>query len=856
MVMGETMLFLNKLSVKQRLWINLLIVITFLVIIVSESRTALQLINQSSSELKNIQSTQSSKISEFQTLFSNTILSMNNYALTLEKEHGDEFNNQIEVLKALNLSLNSTQQIKASTLELEKKNSDLEPVSEINNTPQEELEPQLDVEVSEMAETLRKIKKSANSLVFLKRQIQDTIVYGIEPSANNIQTLIESLKAIDEIDSTALSLLSEIEQRLKVSQMSMSKMTSTSDLKNKLFFDNKGLGDGAESTFESLAEIFESDFINRGTFEELTNARDGYQESFNDLADYLKTTQQNNHTISELSYSATKLVQNRLSETETKTANLINNLDQLSATVINQVVYESLAILMALIIVNMLLVTSIIRPLYNMREQIINIAQNGSYKGWKSPSGKNELNDIGESVQILLNSISSVTNEINQVSESLVKGDLSANLKGEYKGDLAILKDNFNDSMHQVKETLKEIDNASLALAQGELKTNIELNNFNGDYHHVMQNLQKAIDIQKSSISSIINVMKNMSMGDFSHRIEAELPGEYQHLKEYLNNSSDKLEMVIDTANTILDNYRQGNFSFQTQTQFDGRLHELKENMDSVANHMSQMLFSVKQATHDALTGVEEISSGNQDLNQRVQTQAAALQSTAQNMETMTSTIAESLQQAKDVTALSESVKYEIQQGSEVVNHMDQAMNEISKASQEIANITEVIDSIAFQTNLLALNAAVEAARAGEAGRGFAVVASEVRNLAGRSAEAAKQIKQVSESSLTKVEAGLELSKQTTATFSHNQKAVEEVSERISEMHLNLEQQVSGIQEISLAFNAIDNTTQQNAALVEEISSTSVNIIRQMQALEGSVDTFKVLPVSPIALTKTTLRVA
>ena len=134
-------------------------------------------------------------------------------------------------------------------------------------------------------------------------------------------------------------------------------------------------------------------------------------------------------------------------------------------------------------------------------------------------------------------------------------------------------------------------------------------------------------------------------------------------------------------------------------------------------------------------------------------------------MDAMTNTVANSLQQAKDVTALSESVKREIQQGNEVVTHMDQAMNEISQASQEIANITEVIDSIAFQTNLLALNAAVEAARAGEAGRGFAVVASEVRNLAGRSADAAKQIKQVSESSLHKIETGLQLSKQTTANF-------------------------------------------------------------------------------------------
>lgn len=805
-------------------------------LIVNTSRNALLSINEHSSDLKHIQATQSAKISEFQSLFSNTLLSMNNYAITLDNKHGDEFNSQIESLKKLNLSLRFAEQA------LNPKQGITTQV--IGNNSEKIIRD----DVSEIAEILRKIKKSANSLVFLKRQIQETIVYGIEPTANTMQKTIQTIKEIQGIDAETLALASEIEQRLQLSQISMSKMTSANDLTYKTIFDEKGLGDSAEETFEALASFFDGNLDNQSIFEELTEARDGYRESFNDLADYLKTTTQNNVTISELSYNANKLVQNRLHQTQNKTVNLIDELDQLSASVIDEVVYKSLIALTIMVLINLFLVTSITRPLNNMRQQIINIAENGSYREWQSPLGNNEFNDIGGSVHTLLDSVVSVTSEINQVSKALVQGDLSATVTGQYQGELAVLKDNFNNTMLQVKETLNEIDGASQALAQGKLETSIELNKFSGDYYQVMNNLQTAIDIQKSSISSIVNVMQNMSLGDFSHRIEADLPGEYNRLKEYLNNSSDKLESVIETANTILDNYQQGNFSFHTHIQFDGRLNELKENMDLVANNMSQMLFLVKQATHEALGGVHEISSGNQDLNERVQTQAAALQSAIQKMEIMTSTVTESLLQAKDVTALSEAVKKEIQQGNKVVTHMDQAMNEISEASKEIANITKVIDGIAFQTNLLALNAAVEAARAGEAGRGFAVVAGEVRNLAGRSADAAKQIREVSESSLSKIETGLELSQQTTATFSHNQKAVEEVSERIANMHRNLEQQVIGIQDISRDFNAVDDTTQQNAALVEEISSTSLNIISQMQTLENSVDNFKVLPISPVAL--------
>ncbi|MEA1988410.1 MAG: methyl-accepting chemotaxis protein [Pseudomonadota bacterium] len=859
---------LNKISIKQRLWLNLLIVVFFLIIIVLSSRDALLVVNHDTAELERLQTSEASKISEFQTQFSNTLLSMNNYTLTLQKQHGEEFNTQIEALKALNLSQINQPEINP-TVELEKKDS-LESSKLVtasvainnqastnisNSTENAETQningTEIDStkkDVLEMADILMNIKKSTNSLVFLKRQIQETILYGIEPSAKTLEETTLSLLEIETLDEETISLINELKIRLKNSQDSMVKMVSSNDISHKESFDKKGLGDEAEGIFESLSEVFGMDFENKDTYEAFAEARDGYQESFNDLKDYITTTEQNNLTISNLSKSATSILQKRVDDIHKKTGLLINQLNELSTNVRQEVTYTSIAALTILVLITLLVVSSITRPLASMRQQVLNIAQNGQFKEWKSPAGKNELVDIGESIQKLFDSVSSVTNEINQVSQSLVQGNLSATVNGQYQGELANLKDNFNNTVLQVKDTLSEIDQASKALAIGELNTQIDLNKFNGDYHQVMKNLQGAIDIQNTSISSIIHVMKNMSHGEFSHRIEVELPGEYSQLKTFLNSSLNTLESTIETANTILDSYQQGNFSYKTNTQFDGRLNELKDNMDLVAKNMSQMLYSVKQASHDALNGVNEISSGNQDLNERVQVQASALQNTTKNMEAMTITVAESLQQAKDVNTLSDSVKTKIQQGSNIVTEMDNAMHEISTASQEISNITEVIDSIAFQTNLLALNAAVEAARAGEAGRGFAVVASEVRNLAGRSADAAKQIKTVSETSLNKVKVGLELSQQTTQTFSHNQKSVEEVSEMITVMHQNLEKQVTGIEEISRAFNAVDDTTQQNASLVEEIASTSVNIIGQMQALENSVNSFKILPTTSISL--------
>lgn len=846
---------LNKLTVKQRLWFNLLLVTMILVFIAMTSRNALQEVNNSGQQLKTIQETQSAHISEFQTQFSNTLLTMNQYALTLDKKHGDNFNAQIERLKQLNLSLDSHttnvhsiiatdhEQVIASpsntnTATIAEDNSSIK-ASELPLTQPLEL----DQDTANMADILMNIKKSANSLVFLKKQIQETIVYGIDPSATALLESIDSIKQIENFDNDALNLVFDIENRLKLSQSNMARMTSSQDISYKTVFDDQGLGDSAESLFENLADAFEGDFTNQETFQKLVTAREGYQESFNDIADYIKTTKQNNVTISELSVAATQIVQQRVEQTSAQTSQLVEELNTLSSEIMLEVSIETIIALVVLALINILIVSSITAPLSDMRKGIMEIAQNGKFSQWKQVPGNNELSDIGDSIRSLLQSVQSVVSEINQVSQSLVEGNLKAKVKGHYQGDLQDLSQNFNNTMLQIRETLKAIDKTSVALADGNLNSSIELDKFKGDYHKVMSHLQSAIDVQKTSVGSIIHVMESMNQGDFSQRIDADLPGEYLRLKTNLNDSLNQLELAINTSNEILSNYQKGNFAHQSNIQFSGRLNDLKTNMDALASNISLMMSKVKLASHDGFNGVSEISTGNQDLSQRVQIQASSVQNTTASMEVMTSTVSESLQQAEGVNALSNSVRQQIQQGSEVVNQMDNAMNEISQASEEIANITEIIDGIAFQTNLLALNAAVEAARAGEAGRGFAVVAGEVRNLAGRSAEAAKQIREVSESSLVKVKTGLDLSKKTTETFRHNRSAVEEVSSKVSEMHNNLQQQVQGIQEINHAFNQIDSTTQQNASLVEEIASTSITIIAQMKDLEQSVGRFKLLPV-------------
>ncbi len=804
---------LEKLSIQKRLWLNLLVSIIFILAVAYSARLALLEVRGSADSLAQIQQTQSAKISEFQTHFSNTLQKMNDYILTLDNKTGQVFNQKMDNLKALNQDL--------KTAVTETKDSHFS---------------------DEMETLLTNVKKSANSSVFLKNQIQETLIYGIEPSTQTMETSLKSLLLIEGLDPEIQTLLKNVLQRLNSSQFALLKMISVNDPSYKAVFDTEGLGDSADEGFETLSEHFASDYENQDIYSELTSGWEGYVESFSDLKDSIQTTKQNNNTITELANHANTLLQTAASSTELQTLDLIDNLSQLSDSKTYEMTVYSMIALLVLLLLNALLIKSITSPLSRMKNQVNEIAHNGTYKTWTIPAGNNELTEMGHSIQSLLQSVVAATNEITEVSQALAKGQLSTKMNGHYQGELATLKQEFNSSVENIANTFHAIDAVSLDLAQGNLQSQINLEQFQGDYQAVMQNLQKAIHVQSDSINSVIKVMQAMSQGHFNQRIIVDLPGEYTQLKQYLNNSLDSLEFAIDTNIEILENYKDGNFAFTTEAKFNGKLHDLKSNLDGMASSVSHMLQMVQNATIDTVRGVEEIGSGNIDLNQRVQNQAASLQHTAQNMEVMAQSVSQSLTQATEMNHVSYNVKQTIQEGRQVVDEMNQAIQALATASSEISDMTGLIDGIAFQTNLLALNAAVEAARAGEAGRGFAVVAGEVRSLAQKSAEAAKDIRIVSDSSMEKVRTGLRLSQQTTQAFVKNSEAIEQVSGMIDSMQISLEKQTQGIQKVSLALNEIDDSTQQNAALVEEISTTSGSIIEQVRYLESSTKTFKTLP--------------
>ncbi|WP_343551953.1 methyl-accepting chemotaxis protein [Pantoea sp.] len=277
----------------------------------------------------------------------------------------------------------------------------------------------------------------------------------------------------------------------------------------------------------------------------------------------------------------------------------------------------------------------------------------------------------------------------------------------------------------------------------------------------------------------------------------------------------------------------------------------------AMQDSLREAVSAIRSGTENIYRGAAEISSGNNDLSSRTEEQAAALEQTAASMEQLTATVKFNADNARQASTLAETATGTAQQGGRLVGEVVTTMQGISGSSKKIAEITSVINSIAFQTNILALNAAVEAARAGEQGRGFAVVASEVRNLAQRSAGAAKEIAGLIEDSVQRVEKGSELVSSAGSTMHDILKSVQDVNEIMKHIAAASEEQSKGISQVGTAVTEMDSVTQQNASLVEEVSAAASALERQTQELQASVAKFRLsdsAPVSKVAAPTAVLR--
>lgn len=361
-----------------------------------------------------------------------------------------------------------------------------------------------------------------------------------------------------------------------------------------------------------------------------------------------------------------------------------------------------------------------------------------------------------------------------------------------------------------------------------------------GEYHgRITQwnDITNELLVEKE-IGDIVAAAKS---GDLTQRINLQgKEGFLQQLGGGINDLIDGIDNVFSDIAAAMRKVAQGDLTKPIQRDYVGTFGEVKNSVNETIANLDKIVVDLRKSADVITTASSEISSGNTNLSSRTEQQASSLEETASSMEELTSTVRNNADNAQQANQLASSAKQTAEHGGEVVSRAVEAMEAINDSSNKIAEIIGVIDEIAFQTNLLALNASVEAARAGEQGRGFAVVATEVRNLAGRSATAAKEIKKLIQDSAGKVKTGAQLVNESGETLNEIVTSVKKVGDIISEIAAASQEQSAGIDQVNQAVTSMDEVTQQNAALAEETSAAAASMSDKAREMDQMMNFFSV----------------
>ena len=351
--------------------------------------------------------------------------------------------------------------------------------------------------------------------------------------------------------------------------------------------------------------------------------------------------------------------------------------------------------------------------------------------------------------------------------------------------------------------------------------------------------LDRSVEIKIEN--EIENLVSEIRQGNLGQRIHlADKSGFMKSLSISINDLTDVIENVFNDVNRIIAKMAEGDLTNGIHADYEGIYAECRDNINHAISKISQFIMQVHKTAKFVNSSSQEIVSGNNNLSHRVEQQAANLEQTAASMKELTTSVQNNAHNTENAMNVVKSAIEVAEEGGSIVNNAISAMRVINESSNRISDIISVIDEIAFQTNLLALNASVEAARAGDQGLGFSVVATEVRNLTQRSANAAKQISELIDSSVKEVRSGAEFVNQTGNALTEIVNNVLRVSDIVDDITASSNEQSQGINQINSAISQIDDITQQNATLAQQAAASSVAMSEQTSKLIELLDFFKI----------------
>ncbi|WP_428960364.1 methyl-accepting chemotaxis protein [Xanthomonas oryzae] len=454
-------------------------------------------------------------------------------------------------------------------------------------------------------------------------------------------------------------------------------------------------------------------------------------------------------------------------------------------------------------------------------------------------SGTDETGRLLASMSKMQQQLQKVLHGQQEMKRRHDQGELNFRLdEAAFPGDFATIVRGNNDLAASHVAVMMRLSQIMGQYAIGDLHEDMEA--LPGDKAVLSDTMAKV----KDNLSSVNREIKHLSQcaanGDFSARGDAErFQYDFRVMVESLNTLMATADGNLQSLSGLLQSIAAGDLTARMSGDFHGVFAQMRDDANATATQLAEIVNGIKQSAVSIKGAASEIAAGNQDLSQRTEQQAASLEETAASMEELTSTVKQNAESARQANQLAIGAASVASQGGEIVSKVVQTMSGIEASSKKIADIISVIDGIAFQTNILALNAAVEAARAGEQGRGFAVVASEVRTLAQRSSGAAKEIKDLIDDSVQRVTDGSVLVHSAGTTMGEIVASVQRVTDIMGEISAASQEQSAGIEQVNQTVTQMDETTQQNAALVEEATAAARSLEEQAVGLTEAVAVFK-----------------
>ncbi len=519
-------------------------------------------------------------------------------------------------------------------------------------------------------------------------------------------------------------------------------------------------------------------------------------------------------------------------------------------------------------------ITAPIRKMTRVAEEL----SDGNFHQQLDIERADEIGKLARSFNKIIKSLRDKTRVAQQISQ----GNLDVEV------ELASSKDELGKSMQQMKENLARVMNAIVDLLQahrtGDYEVTIPGEQFSGVYKDVSQGVNGLVSFYVENVGHILNTLDAYAKGDFSRQMER-LPGKmamvnkrideikqnlerlvneilritnaaragklnercdeqpfegaYREIVQGLNKTLDAQVEPIEEAVKVLEQVSRGNLTVRMEGEYQGDHSRIKVAVNQTIEALNEILSQVAVAASQVSHGAQQVAASGQAVSQGATEQASSLEEISSSMTELDSQTKLNAENAVKASQLASSARNSADEGNKKMQHMLRAMEEINESSAQISRIIKVIDEIAFQTNLLALNAAVEAARAGVHGKGFAVVAEEVRNLAQRSAKAARETTELIEKSVERASNGTEIAQQTAAALQEIIHGITKVTDLVGEITSASKEQVQGIEQVNRALEQIDSVTQSNAANAEESASAAEELTALADQLKEMLNRFR-----------------